>query len=154
MSEETAMQTVTQPADEGGGIMCWPRASTQYMTSLGNDEAGITARVAAMSGGMETLKEYVGRTIKVADWFIHTVDREDAKSGEVRQGPRLVLIMDDGSMVVTSSAVVASTIGHLCSLTGFTSFNPPREFVVGQGIGPNGKYLTITPVTKSTGKKK
>lgn len=152
METKNELTVVEQPAEEAGQLMLWPQSSTRYMTSLGTSPEDVDKRVMALSAITDTLRGHVGETIAIKDWFLHEVDRVDQKTGEVKKGPRLVLILDDGSMIATSSAIVASTLGHLLSLQGFTAFKPPKEFVVGEGVGHNGKYLTITPLAKKTRK--
>jgi hypothetical protein len=152
VDEKNAIAVVEQPAEEKGTMMLWPQSCTRYMTSLGDGPEDVDRRVMALSAITDTLKGHVGEVIAVKDWFIHEVDRIDQATGETKRGPRLVLILADGTMIATSSAIVASTLGHLLSLQGWTSFRPAKKFLVGEGVGRNGKYLTLTPSITAKGK--
>lgn len=98
---------------------------------------------------------HIGTEMRVRYAHLAVVPRTDDATGEIRPGPRLALVCDDGLVVVTSSAVAARTINDLRLYCGDGPWEPPIRcrFASKKGSGHEYLILEVLPDEQPPGKK-
>ena len=92
-----------------------------------------------------TASDLVGQVVAVRHLLIHSVRRVSRETGEESVQPRIVLLLDDGRVVSTSSESLYRAIAVDSAVDGrFPPFDPPYKVKIAQRKASDGvgKYLT------------
>lgn len=134
---------------EYGAVSDWRRSSGQAATSYTlTTQVGRLEYMKCLLGSDAEAQNSTDKTLLVAGWVLHEVDRVDDATGEVRPGLRLVLVTTDGQRISTGSGPLIDNWGHVCRC--FADINPwPTLKITIRRVkraGGKGAYLTLDPL--------
>jgi len=156
MAEEQAPATngsalaLVREQQPGDMLALWSKQQDAFLTSVRQEAPEAKQLVMKCLGKSDaTLKELVNVELPVRHWFLHEVALVNEATGEEIPSLRLVLLLADGRMVSTTSAVVGKAWGTLVKLYGDGPWEPPVRVTVKsiKGRGPN-SYLAIADVKR------
>lgn len=138
---------VKQPngEQEGGALVSWDEKPAAFIASFDAfSPDGQALFWKALQKGDRLLSQVVNVELPVVNYFVHEAERIDEQTGEVKRGPRLVMILRDGSTVSTSSTVFMKGFRYAIGMHGKGPWEPPlmMKASLAQGKGPN-KYLAF-----------
>lgn len=101
----------------------------------------------ATGGGSEPGQQWINKEFTFHYWFIHTVEIQDDKSGEVTVAPRTVLISNDGDAISFVSFGVAQSLRVILQYKGIDKLaNGVTVAVKARGTRKGYRVLYLEPV--------
>lgn len=97
----------------------------------------------AMNGSESSLRDMVGKKLKIVDVVAHKVQLTNEQTGEIQNTIRVVFIDDKGHSYATVSTGVVSSIKKLISVFGYPDIANPWTISPRMAKGRKFNYLTI-----------
>lgn len=146
-TEMVDASATSQPAQYAGSLMQVATSGHKCQMSSFDPSSteGAIMLVKATLMDATPLRDMIGKTIAVTDFYVHDAGRE-GKDGELDEWSRIVIFDDKGNAYSCGSRGVAKSLGVMCFARRQTQFRPPIRCEVKLKTFPNGhNWLTLTP---------
>ena len=112
--------------------------------SVNQDAEGSKALVfKAMNNPSNRIADFIGKTIKIKDIFVESVDIENEETGEIDTVPRIVIFDDNNQTYEAVSRGLFNALQKLISVFGLPTYDEPIAVEIKQKAVKKGSMLTF-----------
>ena len=97
----------------------------------------------AMNNPSNRIADFIGKTIKIQDIFVESVDIENEETGVIDTVPRIVIFDDNNETYEAVSRGLFNALQKLISVFGMPTYAEPIEIEIKQKAVKKGSMLTF-----------
>lgn len=146
-SEQAVPPSLFDPAVNG------PRFYVSFDPST---ETGFCKLMLMKHGESKPLAERINELVDLVNFYVAPMEKEDEKTGEIITYPRIVLELEDGSLLSCGSHGVFASLADMLKYRRTTPWEPPfRVKVIAKSLPGGHRYFVLLPVlsVQATAKK-